>query len=335
MPGRGPRSWLAPTLRVDHSGAVTPLHADELPIDLALVRGLVHRSFPEYAGRSLTLLADSGSSNALFRLGSDLLVRLPRQPGGGGTIDKEARWLPWVAAQVAVSVPRVVGVGDPALGYPERWSVTTWLPGRRPSLPSRAAQSAGKGTGGGLLAADLARFIADLRSMPLPPDAGGSAELTWYRGLPLTELDEDFRATVDECRGLDVTRGLDLDACLRLWDQALAGSAAESRGPSWFHGDLVLENLLIDDGGALCGVLDFGGLAIGDPTVDLIVGWESLDADGRAVVRQALDVDDATWVASRGWALLIALVTLPYYGATMPGRCADRLAMAHAALAGD
>ena len=52
-------------------------------------------------------------------------------------------------------------------------------------------------------------------------------------------------------------------------------------------------------------------------------------------MRQALDVDDATWVASRGWALLIALVTLPYYGATMPGRCADRLAMAHAALAGD
>jgi aminoglycoside phosphotransferase (APT) family kinase protein len=319
---------------------VTPLHADELPIDLALVRGLVDRSFPEYAGRSLTPLADSGSSNALFRLGSDLLVRLPRQPGGGATIDKEARWLPQVAEWVAEPVPRVVGVGDPALGYPERWSITTWVPGRRPARPSRSAPPApsappaSTGAGGARLAADLARFIAELRGMPLPPEAVGSEGLTWYRGLPLAELDEDFRATVGECRGLDIARGLDLDACLRLWDQALAGSAAESRGPSWFHGDLVLENLLIDDGGALCGVLDFGGLAIGDPTVDLIVGWEALDADGRAVVRQALDVDDATWVASRGWALLIALVTLPYYSATMPGRCADRLAMAHAALSG-
>lgn len=327
--------WLAPTLRVDHPGAVTPLHADELPIDLALVSGLVDRSFPEYAGRSLTPLADSGSSNALFRLGSDLLVRLPRQPGGGASIDKEARWLPWVATQVAAPIPSVVGVGEPALGYSERWSVTTWLPGRRPSAPARAAQSAGKGAGGVRLAADLARFIADLRGMPLPPEALGSADLAWYRGLPLAELDEDFRATVDECRGLDIARGLDLDACLRLWDQAVAGSAAASRGPCWFHGDLVLENLVVDDAGALSGVLDFGGLAIGDPTVDLVVAWEALDADGHAVLRQALDVDDASWVASRGWALLIALITFPYYGATMPGRCADRLAMAHAALAGD
>lgn len=181
---------------------------------------------------------------------------------------------------------------------------------------------------------DLARFIADLRSMPLPPDAVGSADLTWYRGLPLADLDEDFRATVDECRLLDVARSLDLDACLRLWDRAVVGSAAAPRGARWFHGDLVLENLLVDDSGSLSGVLDFGGLAIGDPTVDLIVGWEALDADGRAVLRQVLDVDVATWVASRGWALLIALVTFPYYGATMPSRCADRLAMAHAALSG-
>lgn len=81
-------------------------------------------------------------------------------------------------------------------------------------------------------------------------------------------------------------------------------------------------------------VLDFGGLAVGIPTVDLIVAWEVLDEDGRREFRKALDVDGATWTASRGWALLIAMITIPYYGATMPRRCADRLVMAQAAIAG-
>ena len=103
---------------------------------------------------------------------------------------------------------------------------------------------------------------------------------------------------------------------------------------TWLHGDLLVENLLLDDAGDLAAVLDFGGLAVGNPTVDLIVAWEALDADGRQVFKRALDVDDATWTASRGWALFITLMTLPYYGSSMPARCADRLAMADAAING-
>lgn len=53
------------------------LHADELLIDIALVRQLVDRAFPEYVDEDLRRMNDSGSSNALFRLGNDKLVRLP------------------------------------------------------------------------------------------------------------------------------------------------------------------------------------------------------------------------------------------------------------------
>ncbi len=105
-------------------------------------------------------------------------------------------------------------------------------------------------------------------------------------------------------------------------------------GDTWFHGDLLVENLLVDQTGGLAAVIDFGGLALGNPTVDLVVAWEALDDEGRRVLRRALDVDDATWTASRGWALLIALITFPYYGTSMPVRCADRLAMAQAAIRG-
>jgi len=99
------------------------LHEDEIAIDLPLVRALVDRALPEFASHRLRPLDAFGSSNALFRLGEDLLVRLPRQPGGSATIAKEARWLPYVAPALAVAVPKIVAVGEPDLGYPERWSV--------------------------------------------------------------------------------------------------------------------------------------------------------------------------------------------------------------------
>ena len=66
-----------------------------------------------------------------------------------------------------------------------------------------------------------------------------------------------------------------------------------------------------------------------------MIAWELLNAGGRSAFRQALDLDDAVWNASRGWALLVAMITFPYYGESMPRRCAARLAVARAALAGD
>lgn len=306
---------------------MTQLHRDELPVDVDLVRRLVDRAFPEYAGQELKPARDSGSSNALFRLGEKMLVRLPRQPGGGATIDKESRWLPFVESRIHVAVPKVIGIGEPDLGYSERWAITQWLDGAtaRPPLAG-SVDSASFG-----LAQDLAQFVTDLRAMDVPPGAVNDERLRSYRGLPLAYLDADFRDWAAQCRLLDLP--VDIDEALRVWDRAVEASEAVETTVAWYHGDLLAENLLLNRAGRLAAVLDFGGLAIGNPTVDLTIAWEALDEQGRREFRRALDVDDVTWTASRGWALLIAMMTFPYYGASMPRRCADRLAMAQAAIA--
>lgn len=304
-----------------------PLHADELTIDSSLVRALVDAAWPAWAGLELRAAESSGSSNALFRLGRDLVVRLPRQPGGGATIVKEAAWLPLVSRAVDFPVPEVVHLGEPAFSYPERWAVTTWLPGRRATIAAT-----GSATTEGL-AEDLAGFLTQLRAMDVPAGAGDDPALAWYRGLPLHELDADLREMAAACRDLGVD--LDVGAALAVWDDAV--EVSRSREPStaaWYHGDLLVENLLLTQSGRLGAVLDFGGLALGDPSVDLVVAWEALDDQGRRVFRRALDVDDATWAVSRGWAVFLAMMTFPYYGTSMPHRCADRLAMARAAISG-
>lgn len=302
------------------------LHDDEIPIDAELVRALVGLQLPRYAGLEVRPLGASGSTNALFRLGTDLLVRMPRQPGGSA-IEKEARLVPLIERELSVAVPTVIAVGEPALGYPERWSVTRYLEGRLPTVAADRVPPEGPRHG---LADDLARLVGELDAIEVPDAALRDEELTWYRGGPLSEVDDSFRRSVAACRELDGLE-LDLDAAARVWDQVLDATRDADPDPAWYHGDLLAENLLVRDG-RLCAVLDFGTLGVGDPSVDLVAAWEVLDPESRATFRRAVDVDDATWQRARGWALYIAFVTFPYYWDTMPARCADRRAMARAVL---
>ncbi|MBJ7532540.1 phosphotransferase, partial [Rhodomicrobium vannielii ATCC 17100] len=62
--------------------------------------------------------------------------------------------------------------------------------------------------------------------------------------------------------------------------------------------------------GRLSAVIDFGSSGVGDPSSDLVLAWNVLDTESRAVFRRALDLDDATWQRGRGWALWKALITL-------------------------
>ena len=101
--------------------------------------------------------------------------------------------------------------------------------------------------------------------------------------------------------------------------------------PRWIHTDLVAENLLLADG-RLAAVLDFGALALGHPSVDLIAAWELFDTGDRAIFRSALGVEAIDWARGRAWAFAIAVSTFSYYWHTMPARCAHRLVMAAAVL---
>lgn len=306
------------------------LHHDEFPIGIDAVRRLVSTQFPRYAALPLRESSATGSTNRLFRLGADLLVRLPRQPGGGASIDKERRWLPEMKRRLPVPVPEIVAVGQPADGFPERWSIVRWLEGEHPRVyppeqrPSGAVAEA--------LAEDLAAVILALRGGAIAAADAADPDLRWYRGRSLAEFDGYTRRNLERCRAI-AGLGLDLDAALAVWNRALKLPGAQDVGADrWFHGDLVAENLLLRHG-RLAAVLDFGCLSIGDPTVDLHGAWEVLDAPARTLFRNRLGVDDAEWLRGRAWALALALGTFTYYWSTLPGRCRSRLAMARAVLA--
>lgn len=181
------------------------------------------------------------------------------------------------------------------------------------------------------LALDLAAVVAELRSAAVPPAAHADPALDSYRCGPLRAIDSGIRQYLHNCRAIPEL-GLDLDACDRFWTEAM--SVAEPPHDSalrWVHGDLLAENLLLGDV-RLAAILDFGGLALGDPCVDLIAAWELLSVDDRALFWSTLDIDHAEWARGRAWAFAIAVMTFPYYWRTLPRRCAHRLGMVHAVL---
>jgi aminoglycoside phosphotransferase (APT) family kinase protein len=273
------------------------MHEDEVEIDAALVGRLLARQFPRWAGLALEPLRPFGTDNALYRLGDEMVVRLPRRERTSRTLEKERRWLPRLAPLLPLAVPVPLAEGMPAEGYPFTWSVYSWLKGEN--------ATSGRITDLGQLAADLAQFVAALQR--IDPSGGPSpGEHNFFRGVPLAERDAATRAAIASLEGK-----IDADQVAPAWEGALR-APEWNRPPVWIHGDLDARNLLVENGW-LSAVIDFGGLGVGDPACDVMVAWKVLSPDTRDGFRATLSVDEATWARSRGWALSQAVIALAYY----------------------
>jgi aminoglycoside phosphotransferase (APT) family kinase protein len=136
------------------------MHPGMHPIDDDLVRRLIAGQFPQWAGLALRRLRSGGTVNAMYRLGDDLVVRLPLVQGGVSDVAMERTWLPRLAPLLPTAIPEVRGAGEPAEGYPWPWSVYGWLAGQTPE-PGALSEPA-------RLAEDLAAFVAAMRGITLP-----------------------------------------------------------------------------------------------------------------------------------------------------------------------
>ncbi|MFJ8166159.1 aminoglycoside phosphotransferase family protein [Streptomyces sp. NPDC096136] len=275
------------------------MHEDEADTDEALVAALIRAQFPRWARLPVSRVVSAGTDNAMYRLGGDLVVRLPRIPGAAADVAKEHRWLPHLAPHLPLDVPEPLGRGVAGEGFPHPWSVYRWLDGED-LFDEPAADLHGT-------AVALGRFVAALRGV----DAAGAP--VSFRGGPVATRDEGVRAAIRDL-GADGTH--DADTATALWEETLRLPQWEG-APVWLHGDLLPGNLLAR-GGRLRAVIDFGGVGAGDPACDTMAAWTLLTAATRAPFREAAGADDATWARGRGWALCFGLTAEHYYRGTNP-----------------
>lgn len=262
----------------------------EVEIDAALVYGLLEQQHPDL--RHLPIYpVDAGWDNALFRLGDQWCVRLPRRQIAAGLIENEQTWLPQLAPHLPIPIPVPYRMGKPTPNYPWCWSVLPWLTGVTADQTEPHANQA-------------PRLAAFLRSLHTPTPT--NAPINPFRGVPLYER----TASVEErLQRLEPKTALITPQVWDIWKQALAAPIDVSA--TWLHSDLHARNVLVEDG-AITGIIDWGDITSGDIATDLAAIWMLFSA--QAARREAIaaygKISEATLQRAKGWAIFFGAVLL-------------------------
>lgn len=268
-----------------------------------MVRDLVDEHFPQWRHLQIQAVQPAGTVNAIFQIGEDVVARFPLEAGEPSAVREELSAEAAAAEELLGSTrfatPAPIAIGEPGAGYPQAWSVYTWLPGTLAFDESPSGSDA--------FAADLAGFINDVRAI----NTRGRTYDGSGRGGDLLSYDEWMQECFSNSEEL-----LDVPLLRAIWSelrQLPRGDDADVMN----HGDLLPVNILVS-AGRLAAVLDVGGLSAGDPALDLMSAWHLLDADRRETLRTTLGCSDDEWQRGKGWAFEQAMGAAWYYVESNP-----------------
>jgi aminoglycoside phosphotransferase (APT) family kinase protein len=266
----------------------TPLA--EVAIDVPLVRRLLEEQHPDLANLPIHPV-DAGWDNAMFRLGDRFSVRLPRRELAAILLEKEQTWLPQLANNLLLPVPKPYRIGKPGRDYPWGWSILPWIPGLPADLEEPHADT-------------VESFVSFLRSLHVP--APSDAPINPLRGLPLTQRAASLEERIQRLKTKTELISSEIE---NIWHRAL--EAPIDVPATWLHGDLHPRNILVENG-AIAGIIDWGDMTSGDRATDLASIW-MLFGD-RHIRQQAIDlygnVSQATLQRAKGWAIFFGIILL-------------------------
>lgn len=243
---------------------------------------------------------------------------MPRTDDYTHDLMKEVRWLPSLAPKVSVPVPCVVFQGEPSALFARPWTVVSWIPGELPQDPGPSEQVT--------LARTLGEFMRSLHLVDTEGLSAGAQHWGYRCGEPVTDTIDAWAETAAE----GLADLFDPSRVRRAWSRIREVPPA-SMATSWVHTDLSAENILVGPEGQLMGVIDFGGIGIGDRSVDLLYAWSLFDQPARDVLRSASEADEATWLRARAWSFVgPGILTILGYRHSMPDRTATLTRMVEA-----
>ncbi len=263
-----------------------------IDINLSLVAKLIKQQFTQWSHLSISSVTQNGIDNKTFRLGNELLIRLPSAQGYAAQVEKEQRWLPILASRLSTTIPTPVAQGSPSRDYPWNWSVYRWIHGESANLVELNSFDQH------CIAKQLANFLKELHQINTQ-DAPAAGLHNYYRGAHPSVYDKETRLSIH--RLSDSTKA---DRATAIWEKAL--NSQWDKDPVWVHGDFASGNILLEST-SLTAVIDFGCMGIGDPACDLTIAWTFLNKEIRKIFKSCLDLDEKTWERARGWALWKAL----------------------------
>lgn len=260
-------------------------------IDRDLVYNLLLAQFPKWKDLLIKQILPGGWDNRCFRLGDEMVVRLPSDQRYADKVAKEQEWLPKLATHLHLQIPAPLAMGKFSDQYPWSWSIYRWIPGQTVYDTKTLDKNA--------LAKALAQFLLELQAIDTL-GAPLSGQHNFYRGGDLSVYDSETQNAIEILK-----EKIDVEKARDIWSRALA--TKWQHAPVWVHGDISIGNLLMENG-ELTAVIDFGGVCVGDPACDLVMAWTYFDKTSKQLFQENMRLDSDTWDRARGWALWKALI---------------------------
>ncbi len=221
----------------------------------------LHYGFPQLHIAS-ALPVTRGRDNFVLQVNHDLIFRFPRNGATAAQITREIKLLPLLAERFATPVPHFSYIWQPDEQYPHPFVGYNKLQGIWLNDPRIAPQMQKN------LLPSLAQFFAELHQFPL--DQARSCEV---RGGTVEFWVQLYQRRFEQIQAAVFPHLSDAmrKKAQQLWETYLTRHALLPFAPALIHRDLWLHHLLCDPAqGTLCGVIDWGEVAIGDPALDFI-----------------------------------------------------------------
>jgi aminoglycoside phosphotransferase (APT) family kinase protein len=274
----------------------------DVVVDEALVRALLAEQFPELAARSVRPLGE-GFDNSVWVVDQQWAFRFPRRAIAVPLVAREVSVLPLIAPLLPAPVPVPTFVGRESTRFPRPFF------GHRLLSGVEAANASLTGTQRASLGVGMGRFLRALHATATREAADGEHTLPVD---PNRRAEMPYRVTMTRDR---VGAIEDLQqATRRRVEQILA--EAEKLGPSTtnvlLHGDLHVRHVLVEQG-TLSGVIDWGDVCVGDPSIDLLFVWSVLSLHARGGFFEEYGaIDDETALRARVLAIHLSAVLALY-----------------------
>lgn len=257
-------------------------------LSVDIIRELINQQFPEFSDLPITEIDRQGHDNRTYRLGNDMLIRMPTMDFYSLAVDKEQKFLPRIKPYITTNIPVPLKMGHQSELYPYQFSIYKWLEGTSLSSIDYTEELAIT------LARELSHFLNEIRNIkdiagPLP------GQHNWWRGDHVSVYDEGFRKQVAQLSHL-----VDSNQLIKLWESACATKWPHP--PVWIHGDFAADNILIKDN-KLSAVIDFGCTGLGDPACDLVIAWTFFKGKSTELFIKEINLDEDTWLRAKAWAL--------------------------------
>ena len=273
----------------------------EIEIDAERGRELIETQFPELRGAEVRELA-AGWDNVVHLVDERWAFRFPRRAIAVPGVHREIAVLPRLAGHLPLPIPEPHFIGVATGGYPWPWFGARFIPGTEladSGLPDERRVELG---------ASLGRFLRALHDpglassvgLSLPVDPNRRADMEFR--VPATRRRLDEAATAGLCQMTDATERL-----------LMAAAALPAPRAVVLHGDLHARHVVVDANGLPTGVIDWGDVCAGDPSVDLSFAYGSLTGGARVAFLDAYGhVDQPTEVRARIIATSLGVALLAY-----------------------